>query len=145
MESHKLDNKNALEFIFAGNARFTFLNANTGNRYTYRVKKHKTVEDLFFVSILNGPNNEDNYNFIGSVRNSTYKHSAKSSATEDAVSVKVFTYVLTHLVKGDLPSFIEIWHEGTCGRCNRALTVPSSIENGIGPECARIIVKSHKH
>jgi len=27
-------------------------------------------------------------------------------------------------------------HEGKCGRCGRKLTVPLSIETGIGPECA---------
>jgi hypothetical protein len=30
---------------------------------------------------------------------------------------------------------VEFWHEGKCGRCNRKLTVPSSIESGFGPEC----------
>jgi hypothetical protein len=30
----------------------------------------------------------------------------------------------------------EVYHEGRCGRCNRKLTVPESIETGLGPECA---------
>jgi hypothetical protein len=30
-------------------------------------------------------------------------------------------------------------HEGKCGRCGRLLTVPSSIESGIGPECSKIM------
>jgi hypothetical protein len=31
---------------------------------------------------------------------------------------------------------LEVWHEGRCGRCGRRLTVPESIESGLGPECA---------
>lgn len=36
----------------------------------------------------------------------------------------------------DLPE-CEVWHEGRCGRCGRKLTVPESIETGIGPDCAK--------
>ena len=35
---------------------------------------------------------------------------------------------------------LEVWHEGRCGRCNRALTVPESIASGIGPECAKHVL-----
>lgn len=34
---------------------------------------------------------------------------------------------------------VEVWHEGSCGRCGRKLTVPSSIETGLGPECAELV------
>ena len=30
----------------------------------------------------------------------------------------------------------EFRHEGRCGRCGRALTVPESIDTGFGPHCA---------
>jgi hypothetical protein len=36
---------------------------------------------------------------------------------------------------GVLGRLLEVWHEGRCGRCGRALTVPESVERGIGPEC----------
>jgi hypothetical protein len=32
---------------------------------------------------------------------------------------------------------IEIWHEGTCCRCGKRLTVPASIELGMGADCAK--------
>ena len=35
-------------------------------------------------------------------------------------------------MKLSLPTFIEIWHEGKCGKCGRTLTVPDSIINGLG-------------
>jgi len=37
---------------------------------------------------------------------------------------------------GGLPGAIEVWHEGSCCRCARRLTVPASIEMGLGPDCA---------
>jgi hypothetical protein len=33
----------------------------------------------------------------------------------------------------------NLQHAGKCGRCGRKLTVPQSIETGIGPECASIM------
>ncbi len=41
MNSHILDRSDALNFIFAGNSIFTFLNTKTNNRFTYKVKKSK--------------------------------------------------------------------------------------------------------
>lgn len=131
----KLNHEDCLDFIFGGNSTFTCKNPKTGNRYTFKVKKHK-VDDIFFVSTLTGP---EVYNFIGSIRkNSTYRHSAKSKISVSAKSVKVFNYVIDHLRSGNLDSFIEIWHSGKCGRCGRKLTVPSSILSGFGPECTRL-------
>lgn len=31
---------------------------------------------------------------------------------------------------------VEIWHEGACGCCGRALSVPASVAMGLGPACA---------
>jgi hypothetical protein len=35
----------------------------------------------------------------------------------------VFDYVLNKLKTNKLPEFVEVWHEGKCGKCGRALTV----------------------
>ena len=32
---------------------------------------------------------------------------------------------------------VEYRFEGKCRKCNRKLTNPDSIDNGIGPECAK--------
>jgi hypothetical protein len=34
-----------------------------------------------------------------------------------------------------LPPDAEVMHEGRCACCGRPLTVPESIERGIGPDC----------
>jgi len=130
-----LRHQDSLKFILGGNSTVTFLNVKSSNRFTFRVKRKKN-EDIFFVSVLTSP---DIYTFIGSVINDTFRYSRKSKISIDTQSVKVFNYVLTNLQKGTLPEFIEIWHEGRCGRCNRQLTVPESIEIGFGPECIKLI------
>lgn len=138
--SKRLQNSDALKFIFAGNSTFTLLNSESGNRFTFKVKKAKD-SNLFFLSVLTGP---DQYSYLGTVSNGIYKHGNKSNFSAGVQSEKVFSYVLNRLKSGSLPEFVEVWHEGKCGKCGRALTVPSSIETGIGPECIKTLSKEEK-
>lgn len=140
MNGRKLNNSDALKFIFAGKSLFTFLNTQTGNRFTFKVKKAKE-SNLFFVSVLTNP---ETYSYIGTVTEGIYKHGKKSKITTDAQSVRVFQYVINKLKLNNLPDFIEVWHEGKCGKCGRTLTVPSSILSGLGPECIKSLSKVDK-
>lgn len=140
MKEHKLNNSEALKFIFSGNSTTTFLNTKTGNRFTFRVKQAKN-SNLFFVSVLTSP---ETYTYIGTAVEGNYRHGKKSNVSKDAQSTKVFKYVLNKLKSNSLPEFIEVWHEGRCGKCNRPLTVPESIISGIGPECTKRLSKSEK-
>jgi hypothetical protein len=140
MKSHKLNNTEALKFMFAGNSTATFVNTKTDNRFTFKLKQKKD-SNLFFVSVLTSP---DVYTYIGTVINGQFKHGRKSKINKDAQSVRVFEYVFKNLLSASLPDFIEVWHEGRCGKCGRTLTVPSSIATGLGPECVKSISKSEK-
>lgn len=140
MQGHKIKNSEALKFMFAGKSIFTFLNTQSGNRFTFKIKASKD-SNLFFVSVLTRP---DTYTYIGTCIEGSFKHGRKSSISEDAQSVKVFQYVLGKLKAGDLAEFIEVWHEGHCGKCGKRLTVPSSIESGLGPECIKTLSKMEK-
>lgn len=140
MNSNKLNNSDALKFIFAGKSIVTFLNTKTNNRFTFKVKAAKD-SNLFFVSVLTNP---DVYTYIGTCVEGNYKHGKKSNITLDAQSVKVFDYVLSKLKTDNLPDFVEIWHEGFCGKCGKRLTVPQSIETGIGPDCIKKLSKMEK-
>jgi hypothetical protein len=133
MKGNKLQHTKALDFILGGKSLFTFLNPKTENRFTFKVKKHKT-DDIFFVSVLTNP---EIYQFIGSIKSNSFFHSKKSKISKNAQSVKVFDYVFSALNKNTLSEFIEIWHEGKCAKCGRTLTVPQSIESGFGPECSK--------
>lgn len=138
--SKRLQNSDALKFIFAGNSTFTLLNSESGNRFTFKVKKAKD-SNLFFLSVLTGP---DQYSYLGTVSGGIYKHGVKSNFSAGVQSEKVFSYVLNKLKSGSLPEFVEVWHEGKCGKCGRQLTVPDSIDSGIGPECMKALSKEEK-
>ena len=132
------------DFITAGRAIFT-VESKTGERYTYRVS-HKEGDggwpDAWFVSLLTGPCNEADYTYLGMLDPATggVRLTKASKYTDDTVPVKVVRWALG-LVWADreLPPGYALHHEGRCGRCGRTLTVPESIESGIGPECAKIM------
>ncbi len=140
MKSHKLTQKDSLKFIFAGNSVFTVENTKTGNRFTFKVKISKTP-GFYFVSVLTSP---DTYSYIGIIVNGLFTWGKKSHISENAQSVKVFQYILDKVKTQSLPEFVEIWHEGRCGKCGKTLTVPSSIQNGLGPECIKTLSKQAK-
>ena len=135
----KLNPSNVADFVFGGKSIFTIRNTATGNRFTYKFTRKKSLkegeEDVVFVKVLMGADNTSDYTFIGTVfgqRN--YKHSPKSPFGSDTQSSKAIDWVVKNL--RSLPQNVEVWHEGRCARCGRKLTVPESIESGFGPECA---------
>lgn len=128
-------------FALAGKATLTFRSKKTGTRFTYKV----TLKDgsPAFVSVLTGSDNEGDFTYLGTIfEGADYKHGKKSRISEAAPSAKAFAWVWERVARGVLPEGIEVWHEGRCGRCGRKLTVPESVESGLGPECAG---KVHRH
>lgn len=125
------------KFIFGGNAYFTIENPDTGNRFTYRISKAiKTEEeDLFWVSLLRGPDNTSDYSFMGLIKGGEYRHS-KKKMSEDSKAAVAFRWWYGHLIKGSIPTKINFYHCGRCCVCGRLLTTPESVKAGIGPKCA---------
>lgn len=136
----KLTNpESAMKFILAGSSTVTFRSAETGNRFTFKVNKKKD-HDIWFVSLLRGPDNNSDYNYMGVITpEHEFKHTSRSRVSEGSPSFKAFRWSLSQLNAGNMPKSLEVYHEGRCGRCNRMLTVPESIENGFGPECINYI------
>jgi hypothetical protein len=126
----------AARFVTGGNATFTIVSKATDARFTYRVSVSDDKPDLFFVSLLTGPDNTASYSYLGTLGGGFWKHGKKSQISADAPSVKAFNWLWANLKQDSLPDTVEFWHVGRCCRCNRKLTVPASIESGIGPECA---------
>ena len=138
-----------LKFALAGRARFTLVSAKTEKRYTYRIST-KPDADVFFASVLTGPDNGADFHYIG------FFKAAEGGQTPETYAAGAVSRVLIAGRKGNAahPAFIaldwalsnaatggdlsqlEIFHEGRCGRCSRALTVPESVRSGFGPECA---------
>jgi len=135
--------EDVITFIQAGKAKFTVRSVASGTRFTYRVNESDDGK-VFFVSLMNGPDNEVHFTYLGIIRDGAFRRTAKSRISEDAVGHKAFAWLWMQLSGGRLPDNVEVWHEGHCGRCGRALTVPESIDRGIGPECMKhSVVNTH--
>lgn len=135
---HKIpDHTAALAFVMAGNAVFTVLNPATGNRFTYRVRAGKGEGAPHFVGVLTGPDNTADFSYLGCIfADGRFVVTSKSRISAGAPSAKAFAWTWGRLSAGRDLGPAEVWHEGRCGRCGRALTVPESIETGLGPVCA---------
>lgn len=128
-------------FVFGGKATFTLVSVKTGTRYTYNVFGSDKNEKLFFAKVMYGRDNENDYAYMGAVSDrATLRETQKSAVKADDIRFRTLAGVLKHLAArtpGLATDVIEFWHEGRCACCGRKLTVPSSIESGIGPECAK--------
>lgn len=127
-------------FMLAGNALFTVENTATGNRFTFKVRQPDDSKP-HFVSVLTGPDNENDYAFLGTVFDAgRYQHGRRSRISEDAPSARAFQWLFRQLSAGrGLPAQIRVCHCGKCGRCGKTLTVPESVESGFGPECIKVV------
>lgn len=131
-------------YVLAGNATFT-IETPTQHR-TYRVERVEASarwKEAFFVKLLTGPNNETDWTYLGKLDDFTgqLQLTAKSKLTADAFPVKLFNRVMARVWSEDHAAYeqhgFKTHHEGCCGRCGRTLTTPTSVETGIGPECAK--------
>lgn len=151
MEGKRIESiEGAREFLTAGKAFFTIVSTKTNKRYTFRVNqlrdsdKKMSEQDKnapFFVSFLNGYDNNSSYTFLGTIFNKNrFVYSNKSKVKFDSVINKTFMWLFNTITKDKKENFklIEFWHEGKCGACGRKLTTPESINDGIGPVCKSI-------
>jgi len=141
---HVIPSCNVLAYMTAGKATFTARGRE--HSFTFRVKQPKfdgvPAENLRYVSVLTGPDNTTSYTFIGCLVRKMgrweFRFSPKARISQDATSVVAFKWIIRRLVDGmGLTNEVEIWHDGRCGKCGHPLTVPESIETGLGPICAQ--------
>ena len=124
-----------MQFVLGGKAIFTIDNGK-GKHYTFSVKRK---ENRWFVSLLTGPDNSNDFTYIGMLNErGNFFLTKASKMTLDSVPVKVFSWSIK-VMQGEstLPEGYSIRHEGKCCRCGRRLTNPESLDTGIGPECAK--------
>jgi hypothetical protein len=130
------------EFMLAGNATLTLKSERSGNRFTYRVRKAESG-DVHFVGLLGGTDNESDFRYLGVIfKDGGYHHGKRSHIAPDAPSAMAFDWFHANLKADRMPATVQVWHEGKCGRCGRKLTVPESVERGLGPECASLICEA---
>jgi hypothetical protein len=139
-------------FILAGNAVFTISNgkpAPDARDYTYKVTKKEldswdgrnptTKKSVYFVALLTGSDNEHDYKYLGVLDpdNGRVRPTAKSVFLPTSGPYIAIAWALSFIWAGKaLPGGARLQHVGRCGKCNRALTVPESIDSGLGPECS---------
>lgn len=149
-------------FVTAGRAIFTLQGQDS--RYTYRVNRAEPTckackSDLpigarkcpacdavqqypasvaYFVALLTGPDNLDDYTYAGllNLQTGTIRITRSSKYTDDSKPIRAFNWAIGRIWRGLPIAPATFYHIGRCARCGRALTVPSSIESGLGPECA---------
>lgn len=124
-----------LRYMLAGNARITVVSKSIGQRFTYRIRRPDN-KSPHFVQLLNGPDNCNDYLFFGTIFDGKdFRWSQKAKVGKTAPSVLAFMWFWQALMAGRAHVQADIYHEGRCGRCGRALTVPESVTTGLGPEC----------
>ena len=145
---HETTHRVGKDFLLAGNATFT-IRTPDGHRTYKIVRKDATGQwpETFFVSLLTGPQNTDDYTYLGKLDPFTGQlvPTAKSGwrEKEPPFAVKLLNRVLARVWSFDHGAFerhgYKLLHAGRCGRCGRMLTRPDSIASGLGPECAGLI------
>ena len=137
--------------VTGGRATFTLVSKRSGTRFTFKARAPKkdmeggkTDFSVVFISLLDGPDNNTDYTYIGQLfpgrTGLVYHHGKKSRVTTAAPSVQLMSWFFNQLASnGSKLDQVEFWHEGKCARCGRKLTVPESIDCGFGPECAGLL------
>jgi hypothetical protein len=133
--------QDVLTFALAGHAKLTLSSLKTGARYTFQINQAKDRatgerQKRWFVSLLSGPDNNSDYQYVGMITEDHQFVLTKASRfAADSLPVRGFNFFWQHAGSDRMPPQMEIRHSGHCGRCGRTLTVPESIDSGIGPIC----------
>lgn len=117
----------------------TITNTATGNRITVRFRRTSPDSKVLFVDLMTGPDNESSYSYLGifkpDERIVQLTQKCKVSIDKAAVAAQVLNWTLRAAAAQNLRT-VRVQHAGVCGRCGRTLTVPESLDKGLGPECA---------
>jgi hypothetical protein len=110
-----------------------------GSHRTIRISTvaRENEEEIRFVSLLTGPNNEADYNCVGYIKHGQYSWTAKHRAPAAPLAATVRAVVFADAATLHEMGVAYARESGNCYVCNRTLTTPESMEAGIGPVCAR--------
>ena len=134
--------RDAKTFALAGNATITLQSLKSGSHFTFKIREKADSPDrapVWFVNLLSGTDNENDFRYLGLIREGRFCLTKNSRVSIDAPSFKAFNYFWNMDHGDEIPSQLVVRHEMKCGRCGRTLTVPGSIDRGIGPDCAELM------
>jgi len=124
-------------YVLAGKAIFTLYSSKIDKRYTYKVRKDKHCTGRYFVDVLFGQDNTQDYRFLGWFYDGDYDmfSSIKACTTREDIRYRMIDKFLDFVRDEQYPATCVVYPSGRCARCGRLLTTPESIERGLGPEC----------
>lgn len=131
-----MTNEQILTFLRGGKATFTIESKVTGKHYTFKVTAPKNKNDLLWVSLLTGTNDE--YHYLGTMFlvNSRWQYRLTAKSKPEHKVHRIFAWFIFQLQRGaDMNPDLVFRHSGVCSRCQRKLTTPQSIDLGMGPVC----------
>lgn len=138
------------EWILAGKATWTVSN-DKGQHYTFKTEKGKR-SGAWFLSVLNGPDNENNYGPLGILRADgtvgNTQLAVNGRSLNDSKARKVAEWAIAIIWgRKSLPAGYAINHAGCCGACGKTLTRPEGVDPkgyrfGYGPKCWEGILKA---
>lgn len=135
MHAHQMTPGNAIAYIQAGHGTITLVGKATRYTFTFGMAKDAkpSIDPPIFVRLLIAP---EEYAYIGFIKCGQLVAGKKGNPNHPAFRALAW-YLDKALHHPEVAAMAECWHEGVCGRCGRELTVPESIESGLGPICAK--------
>jgi hypothetical protein len=130
--------------MFQGKALFTLHNKEKDTHITFRVqtpkrKRGQPEETRFFEVHVKALNDKYAGNrYIGRIDRKSRSFKANGYVERDHVGVKTVDWLIrnwNNLEEWEQHDKLSIYHLGVCCKCGLPLTVPESIQNGIGPKC----------
>lgn len=145
-KSHKLDSASFRTFLFQGKAFFTMHNIEKDTHITFRVqtlkRKRGQPEDTryfdVYVKALNDKYQGNRY--IGRIDRKLKSFKPYGYIERDHVGIQTIEWIIRNwaiLEEWEKEGKLAIYHLGSCCKCGLPLTVPESIQNGIGPQCMK--------
>ncbi len=128
-------NPASLPLPSVANGCYTLHNTVKDTHRTFRIRTAKKgpLEGQRIVELLTGQDNTRDYTAFGFL-NANGISVWNSKKTDTFVNYATFFF---KLLKGVPCPTVVMKSEKRCIRCNRRLTHPVSIDNNIGPECAK--------
>jgi len=170
-EASQISLFDTLKYILGGadrGATITVFSIKLGEKYVYQIKQcfeyakedkfknHPIKINRYFVYLLTGPNNEEDFTYIGTIDTNESKTNilslrttTKSHITEKAPAFTLFKYLLNELQCEpkyivNLMNRVKVYHDGHCSICGRKLTDIISSNISMGPICAPELHKAYK-
>ncbi len=134
------------QVLCASNAVFTL--EGRGRSWTFRIEEGAASNGrppIYFVQVLTGPDNNNDFTYVGiyEPHNGWVRLSRASKFAEDSEIVRAIRWYVglvfnEHEDQVEAAGFHIHW-SCNCARCGRTLTVASSIDNRLGPECVKLV------